>query len=390
MLTLKSNFPQHPCGVVREYEGEKLRGSRCRCTIIPPHISDKIAEAYKDVEKRERFKKIAAKHAELRKVRAALFAAHALERKLQNPDAAVKIYDAKNKKSLPGELIASPEGSSDIEVIEAYKSSIKVYDFYLKVFGRNSIDNNGMEILSSVHYRKGYNNAFWEGEQMVYGDGDGVIFERFTIDIDVTAHEMTHGVTQFDNKLEYQDQSGAINESLSDIFGSMLKQYAADQSCQEADWLIGHELLIGDQYSLRSMKAPGTAYIGHPELGDDPQPAAMDDYRDMEDDNGGVHINSGIPNHAFYLMANKFYAINKNRYRNSWESVGPVWYEAKMGLSPRATFYDLVEVTSNAAEKHFGKESLEHRAVKEAWAEVKLLNGKPGSPAHQKTNCHLM
>lgn len=381
---------QNPCGVVRGYKEEEQNRCRCHCTIIPPHITDKITEAFKDPEKRARFKKIAAKHAELRKHRAQLFAAPSIDRELQKQEATVKIYDAQNKKALPGLLISSPEVSNDLEVIEAYKSSIKVYDFYQKVFGRNSIDGKGMDILSSVHYNKEYDNAFWQGEQMVYGDGDGVIFERFTIDLDVTGHELTHGVTQYDNELEYQNQSGAINESLSDIFGSMLKQYASNQSCEEADWLIGHELMIGNQYSLRSLKAPGTAYKGHPELGDDPQPATMDDYRAMDDDNGGVHINSGIPNHAFYLMTNKLYLIDKDKYRYSWESTGPIWYEAKRNLSPQATFYDLVNVTSDAAEKHFGKESLEHKAVKEAWAEVKLLGGKPAPSGHKERKCSLM
>ena len=155
-----------------------------------------------------------------------------------------------------------------------------------------------------MHYGRGYDNAFWDGTQMVFGDGDGTVFNRFTIAVDVIGHELTHGVTEHTAALVYQGQSGALNESISDVFGSLVKQQALGQDAAAADWLIGAGLFTAQVkgVALRSMKAPGTAY-DDPQLGKDPQPATMADYVETTDDNGGVHLNSGIPNHAFYLAA---------------------------------------------------------------------------------------
>ncbi len=152
------------------------------------------------------------------------------------------IYDAKNGSTLPGTLVRS-EGdlaSSDPAVNEAYDGSGVTYDLYLDIFGRNSIDNNGLKLESTVHYQKGYDNAFWDGNQMVYGDGDEDLpvaerlFNRFTIALDVIGHELTHGVTQYEANLAYWDQSGALNESLSDVFGSLVKQYQRNQTYTQA------------------------------------------------------------------------------------------------------------------------------------------------------------
>ena len=147
-----------------------------------------------------------------------------------------------------------------------------------------------------------YDNAFWDGTQMVFGDGDGVIFLPFTRSVDVIGHELAHGVTQYTSGLNYQDQSGALNESVSDVFGVLVKQRLLGQTADQADWLVGAELLAPgvNGVALRSMAAPGTAY-DDPRLGKDPQPGHMRDYVDTTDDNGGVHINSGIPNKAFHV-----------------------------------------------------------------------------------------
>src|SRR5438045_1918371 len=128
---------------------------------------------------------------------------------------------------------------------------------------------------------------------MVCGDGDGALFNRFTIALDVIAHELTHGVTQTEAQLEYRGQSGALNESMSDVFGSLVKQWAGNQTARQADWLIGAGLFTPTVKgaAIRSMKAPGTAY-DDPVLGADPQPADMANYVTTRADNGGVHINS--------------------------------------------------------------------------------------------------
>ncbi|CAN5593734.1 hypothetical protein BH18THE1_BH18THE1_04570 [soil metagenome] len=159
-----------------------------------------------------------------------------------------------------------------------------------------------MKLDSTVHYGEDYNNAFWNGTQMVYGDGDGEIFQRFTKSIDVIGHELTHGVTQYEAALEYEGQAGALNESFSDVFGSLVKQYSLKQKVDKADWLIGNGLFgsKGRGIALRSMKRPGTAY-DDPTIGKDPQPAHMKDYVKTTSDNGGVHINSGIPIDLFTL-----------------------------------------------------------------------------------------
>ena len=211
------------------------------------------------------------------------------------------IFDARHKKKLPGKLVrgegAAPTG--DPAADEAYDGAGATYDFYWNVYKRNSVDNNGMRLDSTVHYGEDYDNAFWNGKQMVYGDGDGEIFNRFTKSIDVIGHELTHGVTQYTANLEYSEQSGALNESFSDVFGSLVKQNSLKQSATQADWLIGAGLFTANVrgQALRSMKAPGTAY-DDPQIGKDPQPDHMSKYVNTSSDNGGVHINSGIPNHA--------------------------------------------------------------------------------------------
>nr|BFE96231.1 hypothetical protein GCM10020185_67670 [Pseudomonas brassicacearum subsp. brassicacearum] len=172
--------------------------------------------------------------------------------------------------------------------------------FFWKVLGRDSIDNKGFALVGSVHYGQGYENAFWNGAQMVFGDGDGEIFQRFTRSLDVVAHELAHGVTESEAGLVYANQSGALNESISDVFGVLVKQFVLEQTADQADWLIGADLLTDkiNGNGLRSMSNPGSAY-DDPLLGKDPQPAHMREFVITREDNGGVHINSGIPNRAF-------------------------------------------------------------------------------------------
>src|SRR5581483_808080 len=213
---------------------------------------------------------------------------------------------------LPGKLVRDEGGAAtgDAAADEAYDGLGATYDLYYDIFGRDSLDDNGLRLVASVHYGQQFDNAEFDGQQMLFGDGDGEYFNRFTIAIDVIGHELTHGVTQYTSGLDYQDQSGALNESFSDIFGSLVKQYAGGQDAASADWLIGLGLFTdkvqgGDPTygpALRSMLHPGTAY-DDPVLGKDPQPDNMQNYVQTSDDNGGVHINSGIPNRAFALAA---------------------------------------------------------------------------------------
>jgi Zn-dependent metalloprotease len=276
------------------------------------------------------------------------------------------IYDASGTQNLPGKRVRG-EGdppSKDVEVNEAYDGAGATYDLYKNEFHRNSVDDHGLRLDSTVHYGKRFDNAFWNGNQMVYGDGDGKLFKRFTIAIDVIGHELTHGVTQFSAGLTYQDQSGALNESISDVFGAMVKQYVKKQDAKQADWLIGQGLLADGVkgVALRSMKAPGTAYDDKI-LGKDPQPAHMKQYDPTPEDNGGVHINSGIPNHAFYLLATALGG-------RSWQKAGQIWYRALQQFKPNTNFEHAATITVQTARGLFGSNSNEEKATVDAWKKV--------------------
>lgn len=277
-----------------------------------------------------------------------------------------RTYSANNGSSLPGTLKRS-EGQAatgDVAVDEGHDGLGATFDLFWDVFGRDSINGSGMDLIATVHYGNKYNNAFWNGAQMVFGDGDGVIFNRFTIAIDVEGHELTHGVTGATAGLEYHDQPGALNESMSDCFGSMVKQRSKGQSSSQADWLIGEGLLAAgiNGVALRSMKAPGTAY-DDPKLGKDPQPDHMSKYVNTTSDNGGVHINSGIPNKAFYLAA---VALGGS----SWDRAGKIWYAAltDSNLTSTASFLDFATLTASHANTLYG--SGVRDVVVKAWHDV--------------------
>jgi Zn-dependent metalloprotease len=305
------------------------------------------------------------------------------------------IYDASKSMTLPGKLVrgeTDPE-SSDSAVNEAYDGLGATYDLYHDVFGRSSIDNKGLRLDATVHYGTEYDNAFWDGQQMVFGDGDAVIFSHFTGSIDVIGHELTHGVTQYDAGLEYQGQPGALNESMSDVFGSLVKQYHNNQSAADADWLIGAGILAKGikGVALRSMKAPGTAYHDS-QLGDDPQPATMSKLDPTTSDNGGVHINSGIPNHAFYLLATALGG-------NAWEDAGHIWYSTLRALHPQSDFLSCANMSYGVAGALFGSGSKQQQAVRDAWdgVGIKVATGpqaaapkvRRGAPAIETGGTHL-
>ena len=208
------------------------------CFIIPEYIHRHIVEKGTEEQKRKAWRSLILTEQlrGRRNVAGSMHTLFAVADKLHRT-----IFDTQNSESLPGMLIRSEGGKSagGRPVSEAYEYSGDTYNFYSQVFDRNSVDGKGMRLDSTVHYGEGYNNAFWNGTQMVYGDGDGQIFNRFTSSLDVIGHELTHGVTQYEAALEYQDQPGALNESMSDVFGSLVKQYALKQTAEKADWLIG-------------------------------------------------------------------------------------------------------------------------------------------------------
>jgi len=278
------------------------------------------------------------------------------------------IYSANHAETLPGTLVRS-EGdapSDDVAVNEAYDGLGATFDFFAQAYDRNSIDDAGLPLKATVHFGQAYDNAFWNSEQMVFGDGDGQLFNRFTISLDVIGHELSHGVTEDEAQLQYLNQSGALNESMSDVFGSLIKQWARGQTAEDADWLIGDGLLAdGVQgVALRSMKAPGTAF-DDPVLGRDPQPGHMDDYVQTYQDNGGVHINSGIPNRAFYEVAIRLGGA-------AWERAGRLWYESLRDsrVRPNTGFLAFARVTQTLAVKIYGAGSEEEGAIRDGWGAV--------------------
>ena len=281
------------------------------------------------------------------------------------------ISDAGQLQRRPGRTVRT-EGQppvADVAVNEAYTGLGDTHDLYWSRYQRDSIDGRGLPLDATVHYGRDYDNAFWDGERMVFGDGDGEVFNRFTISLSVIAHELTHGVTQYSANLAYQGQSGALNESVSDVFGALVEQYAAGQDTRSASWLIGAGLFTEQVQgqALRSMKAPGTAYDDDV-LGTDPQPASMDGYIETEDDNGGVHLNSGIPNRAFYLVAEALGG-------NAWEAPGQIWYDTLTGphLTENADFATFATATATAAIARYGEGSAEHSAVLAGWNEVGVV-----------------
>jgi Zn-dependent metalloprotease len=347
-----TNIPQHVCGV------------------IPPHILRRVAEQTDDGGRAdarstlEQMRELATGRTHtLIDGSAAVPSAGSRKRRH------VYVYDAHHQQRLPGKLARDEHKprSTDLEVNEAYDGSGATFDFFAQVFGRRSIDGKGMRLDSTVHYGTRFENALWNGHQMVYGDGDGRIFNRFTASLEVIGHELTHGVTQFATALGYSGQTGALNEHLSDAFGIMVKQYKLDQTAGQSDWLIGAQLFGPAVHGkgVRSMAAPGTAY-DDPILGRDPQPSHMRGYVDTLEDNGGVHINSGILNHAFYRAAT---AIGGR----TWQVLGKIWYVALTErLKPEADFADFARATTDIAGELYGNGGQVQRIIARAWSDVGL------------------
>ena len=351
-------------------------GGRPFCSIVPPDLLIEIAREG-DAEDRDAALKSLTSAASAR-ARRATTSRMARELGLRVDELSFTaaqqgrhntVYDAQNGTALPG-VQARGDGdpaSDDVAVNQAFDNAEITYGYYKEVHDRDSLDGYGLEMVSSVHYRVALDNAFWNGEQMMYGDG-GRLFKpgSFTAALDVVGHELTHGVTDFTAGLEYHNQSGALNESFSDVFGSLVKQKHLGQLADQADWLLGEGMLgpALDGVALRSLKAPGTAHSR------DRQPAGMDSYVQLPDtdvgDWGGVHINSGIPNHAFYLAAT---AIGGN----AWDIAGRVWYTTLTEhLGPNSDFEETARATVEVAAS-LGYGDGPQDAIENAWKEVGVL-----------------
>jgi len=297
----------------------------------------------------------------------------------------------------PRTLAGIQARSNNLAAERTYKAIERTLAFLAKRFTRNSIDGKGQLIIASIHYpredgHRKLSNAFWEPgkQQMVIGDGDGRIFNKFGFDLTAIAHEVIHGMTQHTIGIKFKYQSGALDEHISDVFAILVKnQNLWKASSQQIDgdriWYIGEDLVRqefkqkltqspqdGFFHALRSMKAPGSAYriqndrdkntmkrADQPSK--DPQVSHWDDYVrwDKEYDHGGVHINSGIPNKAFYLFATSV-------GEKALKTAGKVWYATitSRGLRPNAQFIDFANETLRNVEP------TNLPALQKAWRDV--------------------
>lgn len=271
----------------------------------------------------------------------------------------IKIYSANNSNNIPGTLISNRNNKwTDSTAISAMVNLGTVYDFYLNNFNRNSYDNNHAEIVATVHYNEsyysnGYDNAFWspQDKQFVFGDGDQM-FTPLTGALDVTAHEFTHAIIERTANLEYQCESGALNEAYADILGNIIEGKNDDQ------WLLGEDIMKNGDAGLRNMSNP-EAFSQPSKVGGKyyVNPTNPNDYNDY----GGVHTNSGIINHAAYLMwKNGIY--DKTR-------LARLFYNSLFIMNSTSDFKDCRHAVVNAA-KNMNMSSQEINIVNNAFDEV--------------------
>ncbi len=267
------------------------------------------------------------------------------------------ILDARNGEDQLWHVTSSnaDRGWDPVAVSAAYNTRL-VYEYYRDTFGRNSLDDRQMNLMVVIHFGQDYLNAFWNGVAMVYGDGDGKLFSSLVRCLDVAAHEMTHGVIEHTANLRYENQSGALNESFADFFGVMVDR---------DDWLIGEDCTLAGPGYLRDMR--------NPDNGLDPQPSRMSEYRNLPNteagDWGGVHVNSGIPNRAAYLTAER---IGRDKTEQ-------IYYRAlRFYLTASSRFIDARRALIQAAEDLYGTDSAEVAAVGAAWDAVEVSEGGAG------------
>ncbi|MGE5679314.1 MAG: M4 family metallopeptidase [Bacillota bacterium] len=295
----------------------------------------------------------------------------------------ISTYDAQNDTSEGGYqktyLVSDPNNDNNFNdnqrlrsAVSAHVYSRTVYEFYRTRFNRNSFDGSGKTITNVVHYLENYNNAFWNGAFLTYGDGDGKAFSNLAGSLDVIAHEITHAVTEHTANLYYELQSGALNESISDVFASLI---------DSTDWLIGEDIytpgISGD--GLRNMQDPHNGQT-YGDIQNGWLPAHMSEFIELENteegDWGGVHINCGIPNKAFYNTASVI---------GHWKS-GKIWYRALTAyLASNAQFSDFRIACLNAAKDLFGESSTEYTTVSSAFTSVGIMGSTdPGAVTELK------
>lgn len=274
----------------------------------------------------------------------------------------VTVYDCKHTQTLPGVPVPNSGSAADATAKRTFTETTNVAQFYSRVFKRNSIDNHGMTMMSSIHYGSNFNNAMWTGTQMLYGDGDGKIFIDFTNGDDVIGHELTHGVTQHTLHLAYADDAGGLNESISDCFGSMFRQWEKKQDVKAADWLIGSDIIGPTAKAkgftcLRDMADPAAHHCLAP------QPTQYSQITPGMD----PHYSSGPPNLAFATACRTLGGY-------SWEQIGQVWYHelTASGPSPHMRMKAFADRTRQLAHTMYSGSPAVAAAIDQGWKHVGL------------------
>jgi len=339
----------------------------CTCCIVPKDVLERLAG---DKKLSAELRKAAADSAKLSDAMRSLRNQYGVLAGLAQAAGAhlvdlaaapkVTVYDSRNTQTLPGTPVKSPKTSKDASAKRCFTETSSVAEFYKSVFGRNSVDNAGMTLMSSIHFGHNYNNAMWNGQQMVYGDGDGKLFIDFTKGNDVIGHELTHGVTQYSLQLAYSGDAGGLNESVSDCFGSMFRQWEANQDVNSADWLIGADIMGSVAKSrgfkcLRNMAKPADkAALA-------PQPTKYSQITPGMD----PHYSSGPPNLAFCTAC-------KTLGGKSWEKIGQVWYTVltTSGAQPQITMPQFAARCRQTATQLYPKLPAVGAAVDAGWKSI--------------------
>ncbi len=346
----------------RRRDGETARWRPACCFIVPPDVLQRYSrDGSLSPATRKALQESYLETERLRGLREAHRIASLRDpRRLQSllgvaPHTPVQhLFDCKHRKNLPGTPVPTPTAGFKT----AFDTTAKVIEFYKTVLGRNSVDDKGFDLVSSLHYDNNYDNAFWNGQQMVYGDGDGQLFVEMYLSPDVIGHELTHGVTQNESALRYEGESGALNESISDVFGAVFNQWLNEwQATEDRGWLIGAGIMAPPAVAkgftcLRDMVAPSAKHCLSP------QP---DDYAKI-DPTADVHDNSGVPNKAFALFARAVGGA-------AWADPIKVWYDTctDRHLRADATFAEFATLTVASAAKRGGTLAA---ACQNAWTQV--------------------
>ncbi|QRO02594.1 M4 family metallopeptidase [Archangium violaceum] len=276
-----------------------------------------------------------------------------------------KLYDGKTLSTLPGTLTRS-EGEAavaDTVVNTNYDHLGTVYSCYSTLFARDSINNAGATLISTVHHRVKYVNAFWDGTQMVYGDGDNVTATNLANSLDVTAHELTHAVTDNESDLIYSGESGGLNESMSDIFGAVCEWYGDGKVVSDRTWLIGDDVW--------TPATPGDAlrYMANPTQDGD----SLDYYPDYAS-GVDVHYSSGISNLAFYLLSQGG-THPKGKTTQAVAGIGiekaaRIFYKANADIMTPSTTFEQAKVATEQAAQQLGYDAATIASVSNAWKAV--------------------